>query len=75
MHLHFIRKKVDLDNTKKSCQKKAGLYRAVRVADGPITARYRFIKNASWELRKVCLGKIKIGLRIRHYVNMPVQIY
>ena len=23
-------------------------YRPVRVADGPITARYRFIKNASW---------------------------
>ena len=27
----------------------AGSYRPVRVADGPITARYRFIKNASWE--------------------------
>ena len=26
----------------------AGHYRPVRVADGPITARYRFIKNASW---------------------------
>ena len=26
----------------------AGRYRAVRVADGPITARYRFIKNVSW---------------------------
>ena len=25
-----------------------GRYRSVRVADGPITARYRFIKNASW---------------------------
>ena len=25
----------------------AGRYRLVRVADGPITARYRFIKNAS----------------------------
>ena len=24
-------------------------YRPVRVADGPITARGRFIKNASWE--------------------------
>ena len=24
-------------------------YRPVRVADGPITARYRFIKNASWD--------------------------
>ena len=27
----------------------AGRYRPVRVADGPITARYRFIKNADWE--------------------------
>ena len=27
----------------------AGRYRPVRVADGPITARYRFIINASWE--------------------------
>ena len=26
----------------------AGRYRPVRVADGPITARYRFKKNASW---------------------------
>ena len=26
----------------------AGRYRPVRVADGPITVRYRFIKNASW---------------------------
>ena len=26
----------------------AGRHRPVRVADGPITARYRFIKNASW---------------------------
>ena len=29
----------------------AGRYRSVRVADGPITARYRFIKNASWATR------------------------
>ena len=28
----------------------AGRNRPVRVADGPITARYRFIKNAYWEL-------------------------
>ena len=26
----------------------AGRYRSVRVADGPITVRCRFIKNASW---------------------------
>ena len=27
----------------------AGRYRPVRVADGPITARFRFMLNASWE--------------------------
>ena len=27
----------------------ADRYRPVRVADGPITARYRFLKNASWD--------------------------
>ena len=27
----------------------AGRYRPVSYPDGPITARYRFIKNASWE--------------------------
>ena len=26
----------------------AGRYRPVRVADGPVTARCRFINNASW---------------------------
>ena len=30
----------------------AGRYRPVRVADGPITARYRFIKNATWGTNK-----------------------
>ena len=30
----------------------AGRYRPVRVADGPITARCRFIKNASWVLEQ-----------------------
>ena len=29
----------------------AGRYRPVRVADGPITARCRLIKNASWVYR------------------------
>ena len=29
-------------------QSTAGSYRPVRVADGPITARCRLIKNASW---------------------------
>ena len=27
-----------------------GRYRPVRVTDGPITAHYRFIKNASWDV-------------------------
>ena len=34
----------------------AGRYRPVRVADGPITARCRFIKNASWELAETSLA-------------------
>ena len=29
----------------------AGRYRSVSYPDGPITARYRFIKNAYWEVR------------------------
>ena len=31
----------------------AGPYRPVRVADGPITACYRFIKNASWDVDRL----------------------
>ena len=34
----------------------AGRYRPVRVADGPITARYRFIKNVYWDLE--CLSEV-----------------
>ena len=34
-----------------------GRYRPVRVADGPITARCRFIKNASWDYTTWVLGK------------------
>ena len=34
-----------------------GRYRPVRVADGPITARYGFIKNASWGMSSICLKK------------------
>ena len=30
----------------------AGQYQPIRVADGPITACYRFIKNASWDAPK-----------------------
>ena len=35
----------------------AGRYRPIRVADGPITARYRFMKNASWTVQ------VQISLR------------
>ena len=37
----------------------AGRYRPVRVADGSITARCRFIKNASWNLTPAAVTKIK----------------
>ena len=46
------------------CKSTAGRYRPVRVADGPITDRCRFIKNASWvpaawkeETWHICLSK------------------
>ena len=41
----------------------AGRYRPVRVADGPMTARYRFIKNASWAH---CVSTIR-----KNIVNVP----
>ena len=34
----------------------AGRYRPVRVADGPITTSYRFIKNASWGVTSVAIA-------------------
>ena len=42
----------------------AGRYRPVRVADGPITARYGFIKNATWvnDHTEVCPFKCADGL-------------
>ena len=36
----------------------AGRYRPIRVADGPITSRYRFIKNVSWGLPELHLGRM-----------------
>ena len=36
----------------------AGRYRPVRVADGPITARCRFITNASWVIANMCLVRV-----------------
>ena len=44
----------------------AGRYRPVSYPDGPITARYRFIKNASWAF---CIQKIScISCRSRYDV-------
>ena len=43
-----------------------GRYRPVRVADGPITARYRFIKNASWEWGRQPLKKMTTTLASQH---------
>ena len=42
----------------------AGRYWLVRVADGPITARYRFIKNASGDVVGTYWKCLAEGLRI-----------
>ena len=46
----------------------AGRYRPVSYPDVPITARYRFIKNAYWE-------SAPSAPRPPHYENTPIQIY
>ena len=51
----------------------ADRYRPVMVADGPITARYRFIKNASWALlglvtRESSTSRLWLLLRIFTYI-------
>ena len=39
----------------------AGCYRPIRVADGPITARCRFIKNGSWGIiSEVFIGNFSV---------------
>ena len=43
----------------------AGHYRPVRVADGPITARYRFIKNANW------VGQLHLKDNQRSWKRIP----
>ena len=43
-----VKKKLNLASMSILYKPIAGRYRPVRVADGPITAHYRFIKNASW---------------------------
>ena len=43
----------------------AGRYRPVRVADGPITAHYRFIKNASSEILWSVFADVQVHLNFR----------
>ena len=51
----------------------AGRYRPVRVADGPITARCRFMKNASWVCTFVSFLLIHICLLFLHSIWTPGQ--
>ena len=46
----------------------ADRYRPVRVADGPITARCRFIKNASWDI--YLLGITLMGNFSTHLIKI-----
>ena len=48
----------------------AGRYRPVRVADGPITARYRFIKNASWDMVGTHMGFSTSS--VKHYSETQI---
>ena len=54
----------------------AGRYRPVRVADGPITARYRFMKNAYWVdtqcLTLLCNQKNRFILK--YYILLSLYI-
>ena len=49
----------------------AGRYRPVRVADGPITARYRFIKNAYWVH---IIRKFHINCPIVHIIRIDTVV-
>ena len=54
----------------------AGRYRPVRVADGPITAHYRFIKNASWVAhRRNLLLMETIWSALEHNVTVCVNTW
>ena len=44
----------------------AGLYWSVRVADGPITARYRFIKYVNWE---AAIKLISIIIKLHTFIH------
>ena len=50
----------------------AARYRPVRVADGPITARYRFIKNAYWEA--FFSGKIRKSFSNCRLLNILLSV-
>ena len=52
----------------------SGRYRPVRVADGPITARYRLIKNASWGGYVRMYVLLYECVYIRTYVRDPVRL-
>ena len=58
----------------------AGRYRPVSYPDGPITARYRFIKNAHWEAGKTDLSLLPLHLLLiricsMYFLGMTVRKY
>ena len=55
---------------------KTGRYRPVRVADGPITARYRFIKNAIgvWMYQNSQKKKKKKKKNVFFQIDFPVTV-
>ena len=65
-HLHYGRSPVSI--LYKSI---AGRYRPVRVADRLITARCRFIKNASWESHFHCMLPLPPMLNIFCLITRP----
>ena len=53
----------------------AGRYRPVSYPDGPITARYRFLKNAYWVyLASMYLCYLSIGVQIKFCLNQIWKI-
>ena len=58
----------------------AGRYRPVSCPDGPITARYRFIKNAYWECSSfpilVVYGEnVMVYLVLGNYYGIKINIF
>ena len=52
----------------------AGRYRPVSYPDGPITARYRFIKNAYWTI-SAALRVVTVSLKNSQKVLLPVVFF